>query len=166
MLEEEKREIPIELKTYMKWEDSGMLPLGFKINIAMKLCEYNEILLNDRIIHGDLHWKNIMVTKLSRKKCDGTEEFSCNLKIIDFGTSLFTNETIGLDRNFNTLIETINRCIYPFKLEDINASQKPKEYKDFPMWIKPKSMRLGQDFMNWNRSMLDGHYIMHLEPMN
>ena len=42
ILEKEKNDIPLDLKTMMGWPASGMLPLGTKVNMALRLCEYNE----------------------------------------------------------------------------------------------------------------------------
>lgn len=44
ILEKEKNDIPLDLKTMMGWPASGMLPLGTKVNMALRLCEYNEAL--------------------------------------------------------------------------------------------------------------------------
>ena len=156
ILESEINNITLELKTMMGWPNSGMLPLGIKVNMALRLCEYNEAFFNNDIIHGDLHWKNVMICNLCKTNKFGDELFTYDMKIIDFGTSYFSGEEVGAERNFKTLIETINRCIYPFKLEDIKASSKPVDNRNFSYWIKKQLYairagfyELGQEYVGW-----------------
>lgn len=156
ILEEEKNDMPLDLKTMMGWPISGMLPLGTKVNMALRLCEYNEAFFDNNIIHGDLHWKNIMICNLCKTSEYGGDLFTYDMKIIDFGTSYFSGEEVGAERNFKTLIETINRCIYPFRIEDIMASAKPVDTKRFTYWIKKQLYairagfyELGQEYVGW-----------------
>lgn len=156
ILEREFPNIPLDLKIMMNWSDFGMLPLGVRVNMALRLCEYNEAFFDNDIVHGDLHWKNVMICNLCRTNKFGDDLYTYDMKIIDFGTSYFSGEEVGVERNFNTLIETINRCIYPLKLEDIMASSKPVDYKNFSSWIKKQLYairagfyELGQEYVGW-----------------
>ena len=156
ILESEPQNIPLDLKAMMNWSDSGMLPLGVKVNMALRLCEYNEAFFSNDIIHGDLHWKNVMICNLCRTNKYGDELFTYDMKIIDFGTSYFSGEEVGAERNFSTLIETINRCIFPFRLDDIMASPKPTDNRNFSHWIKKQLYairagfyELGQEYVGW-----------------
>lgn len=156
ILESEIKNIPLDLKTMMGWPDSGMLPLGVKVNMALRLCEYNEAFFDNDIIHGDLHWKNVMICNLCHTNKCSDDLFTYDMKIIDFGTSYFSGEEVGTERNFKTLIETINRCIYPFSLEDIKASPKPIDSKKLSYWIKKQlyAIRAGfyeleQEYVGW-----------------
>lgn len=170
ILEDEITGIPLELKIMIKWSDSGMLPFGVKFNMALRLCEYNEAFFNNNIIHGDLHWKNVMICNLCHTRELGDDLFTYDMKIIDFGTSYFSGEEVGIERNFNTLIETINRCICPFKIEDIKASPKPDDNRHLSYWIKNQLyairagfFELGQEYVGWPLYRSFGTYQLTTE---
>lgn len=141
--------------------DKNIIPFGVKANIALKLVRYNHIFLSNNIIHGDLHWKNIMIVNFIRQRPYGSVNFyhTYDIKIIDFGTSYFSGEEVGLKLTFDKLIETIDYCIYPFKLKNIKASEFPENCNDINKmrrWIEDQLFalragffELGQEYVGW-----------------
>ncbi len=141
-------------------DDQRLIPFGVKANIALKLVEYNKMFVDNNIAHGDLHWKNVMITNFRRQRPYASIHFehTFDIKVIDFGTSFFTDHNISIERSFNTLMETIDHCIYPFCLEEIKASKKPTEYNVNSMtkWLREQlyALRaafyeLGQEYVGW-----------------
>lgn len=102
-----------------------------------------------------------MVTKFHRQRPYASADFqhTYNLKIIDFGTSYFSGEKVSLERSFATLIETINHCIYPFKLEEIKACKEPEDKSNITevtLWLERQLFalraaffELGQEYVGW-----------------
>ncbi len=142
-------------------DDRRIIPLGVKVNIASKLIQYNEIFMKNNIVHGDLHWRNIMITKFLRQRPYASLDFhhSYDLKIIDFGTSYFSGKEVSVERSFATLLKTINHCIYPFKLEEIKACKEPTDRNNvdnMTLWLQRQLyalraafFELGQEYVGW-----------------
>lgn len=142
-------------------KDTKKIPFGVKSNIALKLVRYNHIFLSNNIIHGDLHEKNIMIVNFKRQRPYGSTKFNhtYDIKIIDFGTSYFSEEEVGLDRTLKKLTETIDKCIYPFKLKNIKANEFPENTTDIngmKRWIEDQLFalragffELGQEYVGW-----------------
>lgn len=145
----------------LKGNDNKIITFGVKINIALKLTRYNHIFLSNNIIHGDLHWKNIMIVNFLRQRPYGSIKFyhSYDIKIIDFGTSYYSGEEVGLHKTFDKLIETIDKCIKPFKLKYIKANEFPENSNDIKRmkrWIEDQLFairagffELGQEYVGW-----------------
>ena len=141
------------------WYDD-FIPYGVKVHIALQLTRYNQVLMNSKIVHGDLHWKNIMITDYTRTKSfiEGNT-FSYKIRIIDFGTSYYSGKEVSVDRAFRTLIETVNHCIAPLKLEDIKACSEPEDTNDInemTTWIiaqlqaiRAAFFELKQEYVGW-----------------
>lgn len=142
-------------------DDRKIIPFGVKANVALKLVRYNEIFMKNNIIHGDLHWRNIMITNFLRQRPYASLDFhhTYDIKIIDFGTSYFSGKEVSIERSFATLIETINHCIYPFNLEEIKACKEPKDknsVNDMTLWLQRQLyalraafFELDQEYVGW-----------------
>lgn len=121
--------------------DKGEIPFGVKFYIALKLNRYHKIFISNNVVHGDLHWKNVMIlnynTQTSPIKMKPYHTYE--IKVIDFGTSYFSGESVSITRSFDTLIETIDHCICPFKLRDIKSNDFPldkNDYNKMSLWIE------------------------------
>lgn len=142
-------------------DDRKIIPFGVKANIALKLIQYNEIFMKNNIVHGDLHWRNIMITNFLRQRPYASLAFqhTYDIKIIDFGTSYFSGKEVSIERSFATLTETINHCIYPFKIEEIKACKDPENRNsvdDMTLWLQRQLyalraafFELDQEYVGW-----------------
>ena len=158
-------------------KDKNMIPFGIKYNIALKLNQYHRVFLSKNIIHGDLHWKNVMITNFTQHQLYQNKFYhTYELKIIDFGTSYFSGENVSIERSFKTLIETINHCIFPFKLFDIKASTFPLDrnnYKEMSSWIEKQLFalraaffELEQEYVGWPLYRAYGTYEITTKGFN
>ena len=141
--------------------DDIIIPLGVKANIALKLVKYNKIFMDNNIVHGDLHLRNIMITNFQRRRKYASLYYihSYDIKIIDFGTSYFTGKEVSIKRSFLTLMDTINHCIYPFSLTAIKACRMPENrdnITDMTLWLERQLyalraafFELGQEYVGW-----------------
>jgi serine/threonine protein kinase len=99
------------------------------------------------LIHGDLHAKNIMVVPHSSRDVFWMElggllkgvEVKPDIRILDYGTSVFTSKAHSLARHWSVLGKTLNRLVAPFALH------KPSE-----PWFEV-DRPLTQAVITWNR---------------
>ncbi len=95
------------------------------------------------IIHGDLHWGNILIhnrhgslPRYSREECSGgTPVFSMldeeiELKIVDAGTSYFNTTGFSLSRHWRVYEALIDKLLSPVKMRRIWAHKKPADLID------------------------------------
>jgi serine/threonine protein kinase len=93
------------------------------------------------IFHGDLHLGNILV----RESGDGYFSEGGDFKIIDFGTSLFSNRGFSMRRHNKLLLELIDTLLSPFKF--LQLMSKSPEMNE--VWAT------GTDDPNFVSSLLD-----------
>lgn len=155
----------ITLKDFLlnkgKLVDNGEIPFGVKFHIALELNRYHKVFISNNIVHGDLHWKNVMILNygVQTSPIKRMPYHIYKIKVIDFGTSYFSGENVSVARSFDTLIETIDHCIYPFKLRNIKSNDFPLDKNDFnkvSLWIEQQLFalraafyELGQEYVGW-----------------
>jgi serine/threonine protein kinase len=136
------------------------LSFGMRANIAEQLVDLNEEFIRKGLVHGDLHWNNVMLVEnfSPRDYFDLTKHRRFSLKIIDFGTSYYSGESASLERNHEVLIETIDKCISPFKVREIKASEESpvEDSHGTAIWlrrslyaIRAALFELGYEFVGW-----------------
>ena len=88
--------------------------LAFGILEAVRRCH------DDDIYHGDLHAGNILIT--------GTAfsiEYAPDFKLIDFGTSIFSEVGFSQERHWKLFTDTMNELLKPFTIDQLWAHRKP-----------------------------------------
>ena len=153
-------------------DESQRIPFGVKANIALNLIRYNRILLKNGINHGDLHLRNIMITKYYYQHKNASIEYyhTFEMKIIDFGTSYFMGKEVSIERSFDILMDTVNQCIFPFRLEEINACGEYEDKTDIEKmttWLtrqlyalRAAFFELGQEYVGWPLYRAFGTYLL------
>ena len=156
----------VPLRAFLK--ENQALTFGIRYHIALRLNQYNQVLISNGIYHGDLHDNNVMIQNYRKIRKNGLErkEHTFDLKIIDFGTSCFVEECKAIHRTYSTLMETVNKCISPFTLKDIHGSPMPKDPKQLPRWITKQlwTLRAGfyelkQFYVGWPFYLEYGTYM-------
>ena len=139
------------LELRKKWENScgnksSLLP-KIEINAALGILYYYHILIQEKIIHGDLNKGNIMILKQEYN----TDEFlkftniygdyitPNNIEFIDYGTSKWsrTRKEIGIERDLEMIFNNIGEVIssYPIK-EFIDFDYIFKSEDDFVKYYR------------------------------
>jgi serine/threonine protein kinase len=102
--------------------------LGEQFYIAETLIDFDANLISRGIVHGDLHWENIMICEdESPDEGWGTRYRNPIIKILDFGTSRFSGKEVSIKRHYGVLVKTVRECILPVPLDEIMPAAKPKE---------------------------------------
>ena len=88
--------------TLKKWLKQSKPCLKIRLNLAEEIIDSVYLATKSGIYHGDLHSKNILVSKNN------------DFRIIDFGTSFFSNKKKSLRRHFDLIYKTMAELLFPF----------------------------------------------------
>jgi serine/threonine protein kinase len=110
--------------------------------IAYKIDRFAHELAHRGLIHGDLHWGNVLVHNRHEslpqfKRDDDSEvpvfsmmEMNLELKIIDFGTSYFSKKGFSIARHWRVYEELIDKLLWPIEMRCIWNHTKPADWTD------------------------------------
>lgn len=101
----------ITLKEFCEQTDSAQTLVDF----AYKYLKIIESITTSKTIHGDPHWKNVLIYH------DHINRFQTNIemKLCDFGTSHFSSKEISKNRHWSIVKETV-----------INMTKNLKQYEE------------------------------------
>jgi serine/threonine protein kinase len=85
------------------------------------------------LLHGDLHTGNLLVGETFRNDNYMPAFYDRDFRIIDFGTSLFSNARPS-QRHWRVLEETIDQIAQPLRIEPIWGRWRPKNPKSATEW--------------------------------
>ncbi len=158
--------------TLYEFITSSKVPFGLKYNIAHKLCEVNNILINNNIVHDDLHSHNIILSNYSdniNTILFQNKDIGFQIKLLDFG-NVNANEKNRINLNYRKLIDTINFCIKPFNLYEIHAAPPPSNMNsniDMNHWIhkqlhaiRAAFFEMGHEYVGWPLYRQFGTYAL------
>jgi serine/threonine protein kinase len=105
--------------------------INTRLDILFGIMGTCDALAERNIFHGDLHSENILVKRTSDKLL--TPEF----KIIDFGTSHFTNPKFSLQRHIRLVIKLVDEVLSQFSIRKIYGYAYPKieNWNSISTWI-------------------------------
>lgn len=110
---------------------------GWRHVIAQKINGLHSTLSHKGIIHGDLHWGNILIHRDCRElmhykprdRYDNVHKLMYNteldIRVIDFGTSYFSREGFSVLRHWKVYEELIDKLLFPIKMRRIWNHRKP-----------------------------------------
>jgi serine/threonine protein kinase len=118
----------IEGSTLHEWLEKEKPSLGARYYVAERIINLDVELQQHGVIHGDLHGGNIMIVEdvTPRSYFDLSKHKRWNIKLLDFGTSTYSGREKSRERHYRVLVKTINQCIAPFVLSELEASPKPE----------------------------------------
>jgi serine/threonine protein kinase len=111
--------------------------LAWRYALALKVDALSTKLLNHGLIHGDLHAGNILVHRgfmappryARRNRAHNVLIRMLNedieLRIIDFGTSLFSGRDFSIARHFTVYEKLIDTLLWPLKMQQLWIHTKP-----------------------------------------
>jgi serine/threonine protein kinase len=114
--------------TLEEWLASHQWTLGLRYKVAMQVWGSAEALSKVGIIHGDLHTKNILMPKnFDEERETGMHRSSISIpiKIVDFGTSLFTSREYSAARHWKIFEQTISRILAPISVTKLYMAPRP-----------------------------------------
>lgn len=109
--------------TCSKWMEIYQPNLLTRVDLAQSVTHeiFNYVI--KKIIHGDLHTGNILIEKPYK---DNDYIFRPKFKIIDFGTSYFSENCFSEKRHWKIFNRTINEIIYPLNVNRLWGHKYPK----------------------------------------
>lgn len=114
--------------TLQEWLTSHQWTLGFRYRIAWYLCESVAELCRAHLIHGDLHTKNILMpTKFDEEevRLNPAVFNEIQIRIVDFGTSVFTSRESSTARHWRVFEETLCRILAPVCVTKLYRAPRP-----------------------------------------
>jgi serine/threonine protein kinase len=123
--------------TLKQWLESEKRPLELRMILAWHLISTLKNLESKDIYHGDLHSNNIIIYKIPREPHHGRGPERYVFKIIDFGTSHFSNGKFSIRRHYRLIEETLDEILTPLKIELLYEHCRPKQYNhgEFLEWL-------------------------------
>jgi len=114
-----------------------------RISLATSLLDVNISLANKGIIHGDLHWNNVLVRPDAECYRLGHWHLP-EFLIIDFGTSLFSGEAVSEERHWRLLFQTVDQILRPCDLKAIFRHVAPGQFvgTDACAWYREKAREI------------------------
>ncbi len=121
------------------WWTSISPEFAWRYVIAHKIDHLTRKLVDRGIIHGDLHWGNVLVhSRHDRLPQFRREEFAdtevlllcmrqeeIEFKIVDFGTSYFSEKGFSISRHWRVYEELIDKLLWPIEMRYIWSHTKP-----------------------------------------
>jgi serine/threonine protein kinase len=121
--------------TLQRWLGHHNPKLAIRWHLAQQLVDCVCDLASAGIIHGDLHWKNVLVAAPEAAPAvNSTREFAPDFCLIDFGTSRFSSPEFSTQRHWTVFTETFNRLLRPLDIEKICPAKKPRSLDPEDFW--------------------------------
>jgi len=114
--------------TLEEWLTSRQWTFGLRYRIAWYLCESVAELCRAHLIHGDLHTKNILMpTKFDEEQVWQNPSVldDIQIRIVDFGTSVFTSRENSTARHWRVFEETLCRILAPICVTKLFRAPRP-----------------------------------------
>lgn len=111
--------------TLNKWMASKYRTFPARLKLAQ--CLIHGVVAKahqEGILHGDLHLGNILT---SVGDPEFWNEFNADLKVIDFGTSYFSERGFSASRHWRVLEASIDHLLHPLKVRPLFYHLRPRE---------------------------------------
>jgi serine/threonine protein kinase len=127
-----------------EWLFEPIAPFVWRYKLAMDVAGLHSTLIRNRLIHGDFHWGNILVSRGDIDQCDVRSKGArvtadtvmevlrrkLTLCVVDFGTSYFSVDDFSEARHWRVYQGLIDVLLQPVEIQRVWGHRRPKDIRD------------------------------------